>query len=204
MPKYILPQLPYPYNALEPYIDTRTMEIHHQKHHQGYIDKLNASLERYPWLFNKTIEQLLENISQVPEDIRQSIINNGGGHYNHSLFWKIMAPPVQVGGGQPSGALAEAIDSTFGSFTSFREQFTETALNRFGSGWAWLVKDKSNNLKVYSTPNQDSPLMEGYLPLLGLDVWEHAYYLLYQNRRADYINAWWNLVNWPEVERRYQ
>ncbi len=202
--KHELPQLPYPYNALEPHIDERTMEIHHQRHHQAYIDKLNAALEKYPELFSKTVEQLLENISEVPDDIRQTVINHGGGHVNHSLFWKIMAPPVQGGGGEPSGALGQAINASFGSFADFKKQFTDAALNRFGSGWAWLAKDKAGQLKVYSTSNQDSPLLQGHTPLLGLDVWEHAYYLKYQNRRADYINAWWNVVNWPEIERRYQ
>ena len=196
-----LPALPYPYDALEPYIDARTMEIHHTKHHQGYVNKLNAALEKYPDLQKVPLEELLRNIASVPEDIRTAVRNNGGGHVNHSLFWTIMGPN---GGGQPSGALAAAIEAAFGSFDAFKEAFSQAAATRFGSGWAWLVVDAFGNLKVYSTPNQDSPYMDGFTPILGLDVWEHAYYLKYQNRRPEYIQNWWNVVNWDEVARRYE
>ncbi len=196
-----LPALPYPYDALEPYIDARTMEIHHTKHHQGYVNKLNAALEKYPDLQKVPLEELLRNIASVPEDIRTAVRNNGGGHANHSLFWTIMGPN---GGGQPSGALAAAIEAAFGSFDAFKEAFSQAAATRFGSGWAWLVVDAFGNLKVYSTPNQDSPYMDGFTPILGLDVWEHAYYLKYQNRRPEYIQNWWNVVNWDEVARRYE
>lgn len=196
MPKHTLPPLPYPYDALEPYIDAKTMEIHHTKHHQAYIDKLNAALEKYPELFEKPLEELLRNIKQVPEDIRQAVINHGGGHHNHSLFWKIMAPNA---GGEPSGALAEGINKTFGGFDKFKEQLTNAGLNRFGSGWAWLVMN-NGKLEIYSTRNQDSPLMEGKIPILGVDVWEHAYYVRYFWNRGEYIKNWWNIVNWKEAE----
>lgn len=195
-----LPALPYAYDALEPYIDARTMEIHHTKHHQGYVNKLNAALEKHPELQGVALEDLLRNIASVPEDIRTAVRNNGGGHANHSLFWTIMSPN---GGGAPSGDLAAAIDAAFGSFDAFKDAFSQAAATRFGSGWAWLVVDGFGNLKVYSTPNQDSPYMDGFTPILGLDVWEHAYYLKYQNRRAEYIQNWWNVVNWEEVARRY-
>ncbi|WPD19230.1 superoxide dismutase [Thermaerobacter composti] len=198
---YQLPPLPYDYNALEPHIDEQTMRIHHDRHHATYVNNVNAALEKYPALQNKPIEELLRQIDQVPEDIRTAVRNNGGGHANHSLFWEIMSPR---GGGQPSGALAEAIDKAFGSFESFKEQFTKTATTHFGSGWAWLVVDEKGDLQVYSLPNQDSPYMKGHTPILGLDVWEHAYYLKYQNRRPDYVAAWWNVVNWDEVARRYE
>ena len=198
---YQLPPLPYDYNALEPHIDEQTMRIHHDRHHATYVNNVNAALEKYPALQNKPIEELLRQIDQVPEDIRTAVRNNGGGHANHSLFWEIMSPR---GGGQPSGALAEAINKAFGSFESFKEQFTKTATTHFGSGWAWLVVDEKGDLQVYSLPNQDSPYMKGHTPILGLDVWEHAYYLKYQNRRPDYIAAWWNVVNWDEVARRYE
>ncbi len=196
-----LPTLPYPYDALEPYIDARTMEIHHTKHHQGYVNKLNAALEKYPDLQNVPLEDLLRNIASVPEDIRTAVRNNGGGHANHSLFWTVMGPN---GGGAPTGELAAAINEAFGSFEAFKEAFSTAAATRFGSGWAWLVVDAFGNLKVYSTPNQDSPYMDGFTPILGLDVWEHAYYLKYQNRRPEYIQNWWNVVNWAEVARRYE
>ncbi len=195
-----LPALPYAYDALEPYIDARTMEIHHTKHHQGYVNKLNAALEKHPELQGVALEDLLRNIASVPEDIRTAVRNNGGGHANHSLFWTVMSPN---GGGAPSGDLAAAIDAAFGSFDAFKDAFSQAAATRFGSGWAWLVVDGFGKLKVYSTPNQDSPYMEGFTPILGLDVWEHAYYLKYQNRRAEYIQNWWNVVNWEEVARRY-
>jgi len=201
MPKHELPALPYAYNALEPHIDAQTMQIHHQRHHGTYVNNLNAALEKYPELQNKSLEDLLRGIESVPQDIRTTVRNNGGGHANHSLFWTIMAPN---GGGEPTGALAQAIRETFGSFAQFKEQFTKTATGHFGSGWAWLVVDEAGKLQLYSLPNQDSPYMKGHTPILGLDVWEHAYYLKYQNRRPDYVAAWWNVVNWPEVERRYR
>jgi Fe-Mn family superoxide dismutase len=195
-----LPQLPYPYNALEPHIDELTMTIHHTKHHQGYVNNLNAALDKHPELHQKSLEELLRGIDQVPEEIRTAVRNHGGGHHNHSLFWQIMAPKA---GGEPEGKLAEAIEQTFGDFAKFKETFSNAAATRFGSGWAWLVVN-GGKLEVYSTPNQDSPLMEGKIPILGLDVWEHAYYLKYQNRRPEYIAAWWNVVNWPEVTRRFE
>lgn len=195
-----LPPLPYPSNALEPHIDARTMEIHHGKHHQAYITNLNKALEKYPDLQSKGIEELLRGINSVPEDIRMAVRNNGGGHANHSLFWPLMSGS---GGGQPSGELANAINQAFGSFDSFKEKFSNAGATRFGSGWAWLVVKHDGSLAVYSLPNQDSPLMEGDTPILGLDVWEHAYYLNYQNRRPDYINAWWNVVNWDQVAKNY-
>lgn len=193
-----LPPLPYPYDALEPHIDELTMRIHHDKHHGAYVANLNAALEKYPELQQKTVEDLLREIDRVPEDIRTAVRNHGGGHANHTLFWLVMAPNA---GGPPTGAIADAITSTFGSFEKFKEEFTKAALGRFGSGWAWL-NDVGGKLVVESTANQDSPLMEGKKPILGLDVWEHAYYLKYQNRRADYVAAWWNVVNWAEVNRR--
>ncbi|TSC73815.1 MAG: superoxide dismutase, Fe-Mn family [Parcubacteria group bacterium Gr01-1014_44] len=196
MPKYSLPQLPYPYDALEPYIDAQTMEIHHTKHHQAYVDKLNAALEKHLELFEKPLEELLKDPSQVPEDIRQAVINHGGGHHNHSLFWTIMAPNS---GGQPSGALAEEINQIWGGFEKFKEQFTNASLGIFGSGWAWL--DIFNGkLRICTTANQNSLLMEGKIPILGIDMWEHAMYLKFQNRKSEYIAAWWNVVNWKEVE----
>ncbi|PIR69262.1 MAG: superoxide dismutase [Candidatus Niyogibacteria bacterium CG10_big_fil_rev_8_21_14_0_10_46_36] len=196
---HTLPKLSYAYDALEPYIDARTMEIHHTKHHQGYVDKLNAALEGYPELQGKSIEDLLRDVEYIPEDIRQAVINNGGGHANHSLFWASMSPE---GGGEPQGSIAAAIQETFGGFSGFKEGFAKAATGRFGSGWAWLVK-YNGALAVISTANQDSPLMDGQVPLLGLDVWEHAYYLTYQNKRPDYIAAWWNTVNWQEAEKRF-
>lgn len=195
-----LPKLPYEFNALEPHIDARTMEIHYTKHHQGYVNKLNAAIENHPDLGNKTIEELLKDLSSVPEDIRTAVRNNGGGHANHSLFWPVMGPG---GGGAPSGELADAINSVFGGFDGFKDQFSQAAAGRFGSGWAWLSIDGGGKLVVTSTPNQDSPISEGLTPILGLDVWEHAYYLNYQNRRADYIEAWWNVVNWEQVAANY-
>ncbi len=196
-----LPPLPYPFDALEPYIDKMTMEIHHGKHHGTYVANLNKALESAPDLAGRTIEELLaDGCAIVPDNIRTAVRNNGGGHVNHSMFWVIMAPRA---GGQPSGKLAEAINSVFGSFDQFKQKFTEAAMGRFGSGWAWLTRDKAGRLDVYSTANQDSPLMEGKFPVMGLDVWEHAYYLKYQNRRAEYVAAWWNVVNWPEIERRF-
>ncbi|QKG85315.1 superoxide dismutase [Kroppenstedtia pulmonis] len=202
MGKFELPQLPYSTDALEPHIDAKTMEIHHGRHHKTYVDKLNGALEgKGAELQSKSIEDLMANLDQVPEDIRTAVRNNGGGHMNHTLFWQIMSPN---GGGEPTGELAKAIDDTFGSFDKFKEEFANAAVGRFGSGWAWLVVDKNGKLTVMNTLNQDNPVMEGYTPVLGIDVWEHAYYLKYQNKRPDYINAWWNVVNWDEVNKRYQ
>jgi len=198
--KHELPKLPYAYDALEPYIDARTMEIHHTKHHQGYVDKLNAALEKHPELFDEPLEDLLRNIGRVPEDIRQAVINHGGGHWNHSFFWLVMAKSA---GDEPSGLLAETINATFGGFEKFKEEFTNAGLNRFGSGWAWLVFDKGK-LEIYSTSNQDSPLMENKVPVLGVDVWEHSYYLRYFNRRDEYLKNWWKVVNWRQVEANYK
>ena len=198
---FSLPPLPYPYDALEPYIDKMTMQIHHDKHHAAYVANLNKALELTPGLANKTLEELLaNNLTIVPESIRTAVRNHGGGVINHSMFWQIMGPKA---GGQPTGKLAEAINSVFGSFDQFKQKFTEAAMDRFGSGWAWLVKTPAGKLEIYSTANQDSPLSEGKSPVLTIDVWEHAYYLKYQNRRADYVTAWWNVVNWPEVEKRF-
>lgn len=195
---YQLPALPYDYAALEPHIDARTMEIHHTKHHQAYITKVNAAIEGTEFE-SMSIEELVASLADVPEAIRGAVRNNGGGHANHSLFWQVLSPK---GGGMPSGDLAAGIDKAFGSFNAFKEKFADAAANRFGSGWAWLSLDKGA-LTVESTPNQDSPLMEGRVPLLGLDVWEHAYYLHYQNRRPDYVAAFWNVINWEEVARRF-
>jgi Fe-Mn family superoxide dismutase len=193
-----LPPLPYPADALEPYIDKTTMEIHHDKHHAAYVANLNKALESAPDLQGRGVEELLSNnLSNVPESIRTAVRNNGGGHVNHSMFWQILKKDA----GQPSGEIAQAIQSAFGSFDSFKEKFTAAAIGRFGSGWAWLV-GKNGKLEIISSANQDSPLMEGQHPVLGLDVWEHAYYLKYQNRRAEYINAWWNVVNWDEINKR--
>ena len=192
-----LPDLPYKFDALEPYIDEKTMQIHHGKHHNGYVNKVNAALEGHEFE-NLPIEEVLKRINEVPEDIRQKVINTGGGHANHSLFWKVMSPD---GGGKPSGEIADAIDSAFGSFDKFKDLFSQTALGRFGSGWAWLVVKPGNSLEVLSTPNQDSPYMNGLTPIFGLDVWEHAYYLKYQNRRPDYVEAFWNVVNWDQVNK---
>ena len=194
-----LPPLPYGFDALEPHIDKRTMEIHHGKHHAGYVSKLNAAIEKHPDLGDWSVEKLVAQLSEVPEDIRGAVRNNGGGHANHSLFWQIMGGS----GGEPSGELAAAIDSELGGFASFQEQLSTAAATRFGSGWGWLTVDASGKLGVQSTPNQDNPLTEGRTPILGVDVWEHAYYLNYQNRRPDYVKAWWNVVNWDTVAERY-
>lgn len=193
---YTLPSLPYAYDALEPHMDARTMEIHHTKHHQAYTNNLNAALEGHE-MMGKPIEEVLKNVQQLPDSIRQTVINNGGGFANHNLFWTVLSPN---GGGMPTGSLASAIDTAFGSFDAFKEQFNKAAATRFGSGWAWLVADSQGALSVISTANQDSPLMTGLTPLLGLDVWEHAYYLHYQNRRPDYISAFWNVINWEQVQ----
>jgi Fe-Mn family superoxide dismutase len=197
---FTLPPLPYPFDALETYIDKMTMEIHHGKHHAAYVTNLNKALESAPELASKSIEELLaNNCAVVPEKIRTAVRNHGGGHINHSMFWLIMGPNA---GGQASGKLADAIKSTFGSFESFKEKFSAAAMGRFGSGWAWLVS-QSGKLDIYSTANQDSPVMEGKYPVMGIDVWEHAYYLKYQNRRNEYVAAWWNVVNWREIEKRF-
>jgi len=196
-----VPPLPYDYNALEPYIDTQTMQLHHDKHHAAYVNNLNAALQNAPQLASLAIDDLIRRISDVPESIRTAVRNNGGGHLNHSMFWQIMTPN---GGGAPSGELGNAINSTFGSFDQFKAAFNDAGVKRFGSGWAWLILDASGKLQVISTANQDSPLIDGNYPIMGNDVWEHAYYLKYQNRRPDYLNAWWNVVNWNEIEKRYQ
>jgi Fe-Mn family superoxide dismutase len=193
---YELPKLAYAYDALEPHIDARTMEIHHTKHHQAYINNVNAALESHPDLLAKQVETLVAELNSLPEAVRTAVRNNGGGHANHSLFWKVMGPGK---GGEPKGDVAKAIESSFGDFGAFKDAFGKAAMGRFGSGWAWLVSDKAGKLQVVSTANQDSPLTDGLKPVLGLDVWEHAYYLNYQNRRADYVAAWWNVVNWDEV-----
>jgi len=200
---HTLPPLPYSYDALEPYIDARTMEIHHTKHHQAYVDNLNKALESATDLLEKPIEDLLKDINSVPMDIATAVKNHGGGHANHSLFWKILLPPSKGGGGKPTGSFADAMKSEFGDYAGFKDQFTKSATSRFGSGWAWAVIDENGKLAITSTPNQDSPLMENQIPILGLDVWEHAYYLKYQNRRAEYIEAFWDIVNWPQVEEIY-
>jgi Fe-Mn family superoxide dismutase len=196
---FTLPPLPYDFAALEPHIDAKTMEIHHGKHHQTYVNNLNAAIEKAPELAKKSLDDLIRNVSTLPEAVRAPIRNNGGGHWNHSMFWQIMAPKA---GGEPGGKLGQAITSTFGDFAKFREQLSAAGVGRFGSGWAWLI-NTGGKLSITSTPNQDNPLMEGQKAIMGLDVWEHAYYLKYQNRRPDYIQAWWNVVNWKEIEKRY-
>jgi Fe-Mn family superoxide dismutase len=195
-----LPDLPYKYNALEPYIDQRTMEIHHQKHHATYINKLNTALAGYPELQKQSVEELLRSLHSVPDPIRNVVRNNGGGHYNHTIFWTIMGPEKNK---LPEGKLLAAIRESFGSYDKFKEDFTNAAVNQFGSGWAWLMLDNKNKLLVRSTANQDSPISEGLKPILGIDVWEHAYYLKYQNRRPEYIENWWHVVNWQEVAKRF-
>ena len=196
-----LPSLPYPSDALEPHIDKQTMEIHHGKHHQAYVTNLNAALEKHPELQSKSVEELLRGINSVPEDIRTAVRNNGGGHWNHSMFWNWMAPNA---GGAPTGKAGDAINAAFGSFDNFKTEWGKAGAARFGSGWAWLSVEKSGKLVVESTPNQDNPYMTGKTPILGVDVWEHAYYLLYQNRRPDYLAAWWNTVDWNAVDNRYK
>jgi superoxide dismutase, Fe-Mn family len=196
---FTLPSLPYDFAALEPHIDAKTMEIHHGKHHQTYVNNLNAAIEKAPELASKSLDDLMRNVNTLPEAVRTPIRNNGGGHWNHSMFWQIMAPKS---GGEPGGNLGAAIKTTFGDFAKFRELFSAAGVGRFGSGWAWLI-NSGGKLSITSTPNQDNPLMEGQKAIMGLDVWEHAYYLKYQNRRPDYISAWWNVVNWKEVEKRF-
>jgi len=196
-----LPPLPYDYSALEPYIDTQTMQLHHDKHHQAYVTNLNNALKDQAQFASLSLEELMRRINEVPDSVRTAVRNNGGGHINHTMFWQIMKPN---GGGEPTGAIASAIQSAFGSFDAFKTAFNDAGVKRFGSGWAWLILDSSGKLQVTSTANQDSPFMDGNYPVMGNDVWEHAYYLKYQNRRPDYLNAWWNVVNWDEISRRYQ
>ncbi len=197
---YELPPLPYPTDALEPHIDAKTMEIHHGKHHQTYVTNLNNALKDHPELAKKSICELIGDLASVPENIRTAVRNNGGGHANHSMFWMIMSPN---GGGTPGGKLMQGIDAAFGGFEAFKEKFNASGAARFGSGWVWLI-EKNGKLEIVSTPNQDNPLMDGIMPIMGCDVWEHAYYLHYQNRRPDYLKAWWNVVNWPEIEKHYE
>jgi Fe-Mn family superoxide dismutase len=196
-----VPPLPYAYEALEPTIDSETMHLHHDKHHAAYVNNLNTALEKHPELQNKSAEDLIRDLNSVPDDIRTAVRNNGGGHVNHSMFWQIMGPN---GGGEPTGPIADAINQTFGSFDAFKQQFNDAGAKRFGSGWVWLCRDGSGNLHIESTANQDNPMSEGHTPIMGNDVWEHAYYLKYQNRRPEYLGAWWNVVNWDEVNKRFQ
>jgi superoxide dismutase, Fe-Mn family len=196
-----VPPLPYDYNALEPYIDEETMHLHHDKHHQAYVTNLNNALQGHADLQSRSAEDLIRNLNSLPQEIQTAVRNNGGGHVNHSMFWQIMGPNA---GGEPTGPLAAAINQTFGSFDTFKQQFNDAGTKRFGSGWAWLVGDQNGNLSITSTANQDNPMMEGAFPIMGNDVWEHAYYLKYQNRRPEYLQAWWNVVNWDEVNKRFQ
>jgi superoxide dismutase, Fe-Mn family len=196
-----LPPLPYDYNALEPYIDEETMHLHHDKHHQAYVNNLNAAIEKHPELGDRSAEELVRNLNDVPEDIRTAVRNNGGGHVNHTMFWEIMGPN---GGGEPTGALADAINQAFGSLDNLKQQFNDAGTKRFGSGWVWLVRGADGNLSITSTANQDNPLTDGQYPILGNDVWEHAYYLKYQNRRPEYLAAWWNVLNWEAINQRYE
>jgi len=198
---YEVPPLPYDYSALEPFIDTQTMHLHHDKHHQAYVTNLNAAVDKAPELKDLNPEELIKSLENVPEAVRTAVRNHGGGHVNHSMFWSIMGPNA---GGEPHGAIADAIKSTFGDFAGFKEKFNDAGVKQFGSGWAWLVRDAAGALQIMSTPNQDNPLTKGFYPIMGNDVWEHAYYLKYQNRRADYLKEWWNVVNWPEVNQRFQ
>jgi len=200
MKKYELPLLPYEYNALEPFIDEETMRVHHDKHHAAYVNNLNAALEKHENLFKENPVELLMNLDKIPEEIRTAVRNNAGGHVNHTMFWEIMGPKT---GGEPTGKLGEEIKKTFGSFKEFQEKFNDAGTKRFGSGWVWLVKNKKGDLEIMSTQNQDNPITDGHLPIMGNDVWEHAYYLKYKNMRADYLKAWWNVVSWGEVEKRF-
>ena len=199
--KFVLPELGYAFDALEPAIDAKTMEIHHGKHHAAYVNNLNAAIEKAPSFFSHSVEDILRNINDIPQEVRQAVINNGGGHANHSLFWKVLTPG---GNNKPVGEVGKELMSVFGSFDSFVDLFSKAAATRFGSGWSWLVLNDQKKLEVYSTANQDSPLMKGHTPVLGLDVWEHAYYLKYQNRRPDYVKAFWSIVNWDQVNQFYQ
>ncbi|MEK7061664.1 MAG: superoxide dismutase [Patescibacteria group bacterium] len=205
--KYELPNLPYGYKDLEPYISEEIMTLHHQKHHAGYVSNLNVAIDKYPTLFKKSAEELLKNLDEIPEEIRMAVRNNAGGHVNHSIFWNIMLPfgtaQSKSKVGEPSGKLAEEIKKQFKSFTEFQQKFNDEGLRRFGSGWVWLVKDKDGTLQIISTANQDNPISDGRIPIMGNDLWEHAYYLQYKNVRADYLKAWWNVVNWQEVEKRF-
>ena len=196
-----LPPLPYDYSALEPYIDAQTMTLHHDKHHAAYVNNLNAAIEKHPQLGSKSVEDLLRDINSVPEDVRTAVRNNGGGHMNHTMFWQIMK---QKGGGPPTGRVGDEIKKAFGSFEDFQKQFNDAGTKRFGSGWVWLVRSKAGKLEVMSTANQDNPIIDGHHAIMGNDVWEHAYYLKYQNRRPDYLAAWWNVVNWDEVNKRFK
>lgn len=198
--EFTLPPLPYEYDALDEYIDSETMTLHHDKHHAGYVKNLNKAIASHPELQGQSVEDLLLDIDNVPEDIFTAVVNNGGGHANHTMFWSIMSPD---GGGEPTGEIAEAINETFGDFETFQEEFNSAGKTNFGSGWVWLVMNEDNSLEVTSTPNQDSPFMDGQYPIMGNDVWEHAYYLKYQNKRADYLEAWWNVVNWSEINNRF-
>jgi len=198
---YELPPLPYAFDALEKAIDAQTMELHHGKHHAAYVNNLNAAIEKHPSLFEKSAEELIRSLDQVPEEIRTAVRNNGGGHVNHTMFWRIMSPN---GGGEPTGAIADVINSNFGSFETFKERFNDAGAKRFGSGWVWLVRTKDGKFEVMSTANQDNPMMEGHYPIMGNDVWEHAYYLRYQNRRPEYLKAWWDVVNWEEINKRLE
>ena len=200
MEKYTLPELPYAYNALEPYISEEIMKLHHDKHHATYVSNLNVAIEKHPEFFEKTAEQLLVMLDKLPEDIRTAVRNNAGGHVNHSMFWESMAPKS---GGEPSGDLAQVINYNLGSFADFQQKFNDEGLKRFGSGWVWLVKNELGKLEIVSTANQDNPISEGKKPIIGNDVWEHAYYLQYKNVRADYLKAWWNVVNWQEAEKTF-
>ena len=199
--EFTLPPLPYAYDALSEYIDAQTMTLHHDKHHAGYVKKLNEAISSHPELKGMTIEELLSNLNEIPEDIQSTVRNSGGGHANHTMFWSIMTPNSP---GEPTGAIAEAIDNTFGDFATFQQEFNDAGKSQFGSGWAWLVLDSEGNLAVTNTANQDSPISDGSYPIMGNDVWEHAYYLKYQNKREDYLNAWWNVVNWDEVNKRFE
>ena len=199
--EFTLPPLPYAYDALSEYIDAETMTLHHDKHHASYVENLNEAIALHPELGGMTIEELLSNLDEIPEDIQTTVRNNGGGHANHTMFWSIMTPDSS---GEPTGAIAEAIDDTFGDFETFQQEFNDAGKNQFGSGWAWLILDSDGNLAVTNTANQDSPISDGSYPIMGNDVWEHAYYLKYQNKRADYLDAWWNVVNWDEVNQRFE
>jgi len=197
---FTLPELPYAHNALEPYIDEATMKVHHDKHHQAYLNKFNSALEKHPEFFKKSVEQILRGLESLPDGIRTAVRNNGGGYYHHSIFWEMMSPD---GGGEPIGKIAEGINKIFGDFKSFKEKFTNEAVGHFASGWTWLVKDAKGELSIISTENQDSPISKNFTPLIGIDTWEHAYYIKYQNRRPEYVDAWWNVVNWKKAEEYY-